>query len=413
MESVNVTDPGVKAGSGEVPVANVSGKVPDDYKLKIEPAVGGRYMKLPDWEGFWFIVSGRVYVYTKDGQFLDSPYFDRYAEMVGWEYIPLTQDQSIKFVKDLRINIDTVYKIADQYLSQGRELSTFKSEMQWAFMWLGYVLGELGDVSPYKTSFDPKSPVIEPHADLGTEPIKDYFHTVMIGFPDETARVKYLRAQVSVYINALSWLFQGVVFLDLPYTERQLLPYVNSGGVAVVHLSQANMMLGQQLNQIRLAAEKNTAAEFMKKVNEAPNKVVTSIAADQEPLKFYDPLTPTIEKVGAENVTIFDGFRNKEDKAQLQFGEAVSFAVCDVLEPKADSLIYDVVIVDPDKIDTINDLVRGIKTGAIQTGAINETVIVFLLVYTESQNGVFSVRLKFKAMEKLKPADSFTIAIKI
>ena len=45
----------------------------------------GQKIKLPEWQGHWFIKDGKILVETRTGDILDTPYLDDYKNRTDWQ----------------------------------------------------------------------------------------------------------------------------------------------------------------------------------------------------------------------------------------------------------------------------------------------------------------------------------------
>lgn len=75
------------------------------------------------------------------------------------------REELILETKQFRQDLDTVLQRIKCSKRGGRERSLTVTKLQEAIMWLGMDLKDLGAPTPYPTSYDPSSPVVEPTAD--------------------------------------------------------------------------------------------------------------------------------------------------------------------------------------------------------------------------------------------------------
>lgn len=201
----------------------------------------GHTVKLPEWGGIWFQIGDKIFVFTKDGELLDTPDHETYGKRDDWTLkLDTVRDIPIKFVKTLRQRADNTLDYIKTALPKNRETSLAATSAQLGFMWLGLLLADLGAANPYPKSSDPSSPVIEPHADKA---IAD--HLAFINeLPDETAKVKALRAEIQLTVDMIKYItgWGG-------YTHG------NSIWPAMGNFIEAKLWLGQELNNIRIAQE--------------------------------------------------------------------------------------------------------------------------------------------------------------
>lgn len=100
------------------------------------------------------------------------------------------------FLNEKRVLLDSiVLLIATSALTQSREMSLVKTNIQEGIMFMGLMKGALGDTNPYPESHNPTSQVIEPRAEKATEP---YGYDPSL---TETGLVKQLRAVLQDIIN--------------------------------------------------------------------------------------------------------------------------------------------------------------------------------------------------------------------
>ena len=140
------------------------------------------------------------------------------------------------------------------FIRPSREVSLAHTHLQRAFMWLGKAQGAAGSESPYKESFNHKSPVIEPTADQAGG-------NLMIALWDlpeygtHTARVKSFREQL--YVHKKKFVaFVGTTNSPNPdYHE-----YLKQSRLAV---EEASMWLGWELANIKKQQEWMASGEPM------------------------------------------------------------------------------------------------------------------------------------------------------
>lgn len=208
---------------------------------------------LPGWKGFWFKANGETYVYTKDGEILNTPDYEQYGPSTEWETANLNNNPEliIGFLKANRVRLDSILKSVTTLLPSNRETSLVKTELQTAFMWLGKFLGVVGAANPYPQSKDPKSSVIEKHADMSTS----VFYEALTS--DQTALVKQFR----VYVDQSMYMIRALFTWQF---NRNFPPGSYPSDMAIDKaLTNAGMWLGQQLNNIRVDLEIVDKAEKM------------------------------------------------------------------------------------------------------------------------------------------------------
>lgn len=75
------------------------------------------------------------------------------------------REELIAETKQFRKDLDEVLQRIKASRRGGRERSLSITKLQEAIMWLGMDLKDLGTPTPYPSSYDPSSPVVEPTAD--------------------------------------------------------------------------------------------------------------------------------------------------------------------------------------------------------------------------------------------------------
>lgn len=136
------------------------------------------------------------------------------------------------------------------------ELNEAKNNFTGAKMWLGKVLGELGEEHPYKESLDPSNNHIAEQTD----------HTTEVCFTKEQydlghiSRIKTLR----LYVKEWTAQFKSCVSSDKPFTELAQASHYCLGYYqeALMRFEEAGMWLGCELHEIseREKLEKNQKA---------------------------------------------------------------------------------------------------------------------------------------------------------
>jgi hypothetical protein len=56
-----------------------------NFEQAKEALLSGKKVKLSDWSGYWFNDNGRIMVFTRDGDVLDTPNIKRYQDRDDWE----------------------------------------------------------------------------------------------------------------------------------------------------------------------------------------------------------------------------------------------------------------------------------------------------------------------------------------
>jgi hypothetical protein len=75
------------------------------------------------------------------------------------------EKELIAETKQFRQDLDAVLQRIKMSPRKGRERALAVTKLQEAIMWLGMDLKDLGTPTPYPSSYDPSSPVVEPTAD--------------------------------------------------------------------------------------------------------------------------------------------------------------------------------------------------------------------------------------------------------
>lgn len=241
-------------------------------QLAIDALAAGKAIALPEWEGFWFLAERTgVIVFTKEGQLLNTPMYDEYLMREDWSIVdgkmgslvdPSNPSQS--FIKAVRVRLDEIRDLVEGG-SQSREKASASTAIQLGFMFLGLYLKQLGSDSPYKSSFNTGSSVIEKHADKASDsevyPVMFEGSLPMLqvvmrgkytGRPiefDETTIVKALRKELMTIQEFIN--FAHVKFA----AKTSGRPGSHSLFLAADEIAKAIMWLGQWLNNIRLVQE--------------------------------------------------------------------------------------------------------------------------------------------------------------
>lgn len=216
------------------------------YKEALLRLSEGIPVKLPEWDGFWFPVKDKIFVFTKDNKILDTPDHDTYGQRNDWT-CAISYEIYIRLIKAIRVRIDSILKHIKSDVSNTRESSLAYTSVQLGFMYLGLYLGDLGAENPYPQSSNPESPVIEKHADQA-DADTDYF-AINSQHYNETAKVKGLRGTLQDHIDLISAIGRAAG------TQRY------TWAMASDKLVEGKLWLGQQLNNIRMAQEEQPQIE--------------------------------------------------------------------------------------------------------------------------------------------------------
>lgn len=216
----------------------------------------GNRISLTNQDEFWFKFKNQIYVLSAECQYFDAHTVD-YRVNNDWASEGTDGNAATHMIKALRTNIDDIIYVLGTHVSINREISLVKTELQLGFMWLGYVLKELGAANPYPESFNVNSPQIEKHQQKSEDP--SYLLNSM-NTMDGTARVKYLRTRTNMFVNILEWIFSHV-HADIKLAPKFSQLPVHPGAEAVKHICNAQLWLGQQLNNIRIIEDRKLEKE--------------------------------------------------------------------------------------------------------------------------------------------------------
>jgi len=225
----------------------------EDFMTKSDGSLNVyNWVKLPEWDSFWARIFGTVYVFTKDNEILNTPHFDVYGSREDWDGIeqkgryPL----QVRFLKMQRVRLDKILIVLDQAdVPKNRETASAKTAVQLAFMWMGKLLGDMGESNPYPESFNSANNQIEKRTDTAADNPQIELLEPMGGL-GKVELIKALRAEVSHSINLFASLRKNSLF----HFKNELMLYP-SDMAAIKSLQESNFWLGQQLNNYRLEAE--------------------------------------------------------------------------------------------------------------------------------------------------------------
>lgn len=161
----------------------------------------------------------------------------------------MSEDKAIQApspsITNFRLTLD-LYINSTVYLRPSREVSLAHTYLQRAFMWLGKAQGAAGSESPYKESFNHKTPTIEPTADHGPSSLMNALWD-MEGYETHTARVKSLRSLIAEHVkNFKSWV-KTSESAGPDYDE-----FLKQSWLSVI---EASMWLGWELARIKKEQE--------------------------------------------------------------------------------------------------------------------------------------------------------------
>lgn len=206
------------------------------YAQAMDALKAGHIVALPEWGGWWFQINDLIYVFTKEGLILDTPWHDKFNTRDDWREVKLNGDNVTAFVKANRVRMDAILQKI-QTTSGSREMSLAYTDGQKGFMKLGLYLGQIGAEYPYPKSYDSKSPVIEKPTD------KAEVVFILPGDWDEfdhTATIKELRKLMVQSKSFIKWIHDTAT-ASLEGSKAK---------EAVILFEDSNMWLGQQLNNI-------------------------------------------------------------------------------------------------------------------------------------------------------------------
>ena len=168
-------------------------------------------------------------------------------------------------VRLLRQNLNKIEKGIEK-LAPSRELSLSKTNIQEAQMFLGLVLGDIGEETPYPKSDDAKSPVIEDRADVSAS---DY----NFDSEDHLGMVKEIRKDIADRLTEIKEMYS--VAYQAPIKPEKSMFFPTHFITAVTSLEKARLWSGMELNRMKLASEK-VAADISEKNKLAPAKKVAA-----------------------------------------------------------------------------------------------------------------------------------------
>ena len=177
-------------------------------------------------------------------------------------------EEIIKLIRELRLESDCLINSV-HVLNSSREVSLCHTQLQRAKSWLGMVLGEIGTPTPYPSSTDPTSPVIEPQAEHEWTTIWNESEMLK---RTQLAHVKYFRKKIEEYQKKLDKV--DIYISNGPDLGTMLDLYWLQSRFAMI---EAKHWLGWELNRIYIE----------KKFDEAFQTGTTGNACSPEPMKLY------------------------------------------------------------------------------------------------------------------------------
>lgn len=156
----------------------------------------------------------------------------------------------------IRLKLSKIEKGISQ-LMPSREMALAKTNLQESSMFLGLVLGDLGQETPYPKSDDKTSVVIETRADVTED---DY----NFDSNDYVAMVKEIRSDIATELDVLK---EGYLTAHKTILAPGKEPFFATHYVsALTHLEKSKMWLGMCLNDYKLRKDKSIADTEAKKV---------------------------------------------------------------------------------------------------------------------------------------------------
>lgn len=152
-----------------------------------------------------------------------------------------TVSTTVPSITNFRLRLD-MYINSTQFLRPSREVSLAHTHLQRAFMWLGKAQGAAGGESPYKESFNHKTPTIEPTADHSPTSLMNALWD-MPEYGTHTARVKSLRSLMADHIKEFKDFVKTSESAGADYDM-----YLNQSRLAA---EEASMWLGWELASIK------------------------------------------------------------------------------------------------------------------------------------------------------------------
>lgn len=148
-------------------------------------------------------------------------------------------------ITDFRLRLD-LYINSIPFIRPSREVSLAHTHLQRAFMWLGKAQGAAGSESPYKESFNHKTPAIEPTADHTPTSLMNALWD-MPEYGSHTARVKSLRSLIAEHLKEFKPFSKAPNPFNDDYAE-----YLKQSRLAA---EEASMWLGWELANIKKQQE--------------------------------------------------------------------------------------------------------------------------------------------------------------
>lgn len=149
---------------------------------------------------------------------------------------------SAQVVKLRRQKLNKIENGIIKLQKQSREISLSKTSIQESVMFLGLVLGDLNEPTPYPESSNPDNKIIEDMAD--TSPSEYNFES-----EDHILMVKELRKDMEEEVENMKQMYLDAFDSDVKPTNIHFFP--SHLIIAVTSLEKAKMWLGMELNSIK------------------------------------------------------------------------------------------------------------------------------------------------------------------
>lgn len=159
----------------------------------------------------------------------------------------------INKVKEWRLEVDMLINSMHRFLPS-REISLVNTNLQQGKAWLGEALGQLGSVTPYPSSTDPKSKEIEPQADHGFHSLWHFEEGGTMPELDQTqvAHVKAMRDYIKGFIDRLDNFMEANpgMWINEDPKDTQLRWGYQYAIISRINMIHAKHWLGWELNRI-------------------------------------------------------------------------------------------------------------------------------------------------------------------
>lgn len=159
------------------------------------------------------------------------------------------KEDVITFAKDTRLHIDKIINTIKiiNFHKCGREAALAVTNLQLGKMWLGKTLKSIGNPNPYPESRNPANDKIDKSADSTS----DLLFTAL----EPIQAIKFLRENLD---NTIKSIFdRNYQFIEVILKNENPTNEIDTVGVSVIHLIEADMWLGMALGVIRDTQESN------------------------------------------------------------------------------------------------------------------------------------------------------------